>query len=532
VRPVLSSPPADGLDSAARRPLRVHSSLALLGRVSNSYAEAGWPPRGLRTRFARHGGLAGIVVLALGVLWACKAEDALAELPALPEGPHVPSFEQVWRTVAAKHYDPTLACLDWLALREHYGAKVAEAGSDTAAAYLAINELLGLLGQSHLHATAPIGASDPAAATTRETGPATVPIVVRWLPIATGSDERAVVIVDEAVDGHPSGLPRGAILVSVDGESITQLASQTAASVTERGGRATEAAFLVARAVGATLSCPAEGHKTITYLGPAHGPADEDAATELEVPCFLPEGDRMSLGNLRDLPTVVHARTIPDSGADPSSAGAPAIGYLAFNFWMLPMAAKIEAEVAALRAQGIAGLIIDLRGNPGGVGSMSIPIARMLVREPISLGRLQMREFNQEFKVEGDPDAFAGPVAILVDEGTASTSEIFALGLRDVGRVSIVGAGPSAGMALPSMIEQLPDGGMIQYVVGDYHSGKGTAAEGGGVVPEVLVPESRADFVAGRDPVLDAAVEHLRGQLSAPADPAPVPAPVPAPAPD
>jgi carboxyl-terminal processing protease len=506
-----------------------------MSQIAKRIAELGAKP--FANRFANR-----VLVLTLGVVGACKGgdqgegpkpdslaaleaewpphtkacqawtEDALTGLSALPEGPHVASFEQVWRTVAAKHYDPTLACLDWLALREHYGAKVADAGSDTAAAYAAINELLGLLGQSHLHATAPLRGADPATVSTRETGPATVPIVVRWLPVAPGSAERAVVVVDEAVDGHASGLPRGAILVSVAGESITQLASQTAASVAEREGRDTEAAFLVARAVGATLSCPADGRKTMTYLSPEQGLADLESASELEVPCFLPEGDRMSLGNLRDLPTVVRARTI----ADPGSAEAPVIGYLAFNFWMLPMAAKIEAEVAAMRSQGIAGLVIDLRGNPGGVGSMSIPIARMLVREPISLGRLQMREFNQEFKVEGDAAAFAGPVAILVDEGTASTSEIFALGLRDVGRVSIVGAGPSAGMALPSMIEELPDGGMIQYVVGDYHSGKGTVAEGDGVVPEVLVPESRADFVAGRDPVLDAAVEHLRGQLATP----------------
>ena len=444
----------------------------------------------------------------------CQAwtEDVLTSLPALPSGPHVDSFDYVWRTLADKHYDPTLACLDWLALRDHYGAKVAEAGADAAAAYAAINEMLGLLGQSHLHATAPIATAAP----TRETGPATVPIVVRWLPVEPGSERRAVVVVDEAVDGHASGLPRGAILTSVAGESITELAEQTAKSVSDRGGRATEAAFLVARAVGATLSCPSGGSKTLGYLDPAQA----DAEVELEVACFLPEGERMSLGNLRDLPTVVAARMIAEPPPPEAPVNGPVldapIGYLAFNFWMLPMAPRIEAEVAKLRTAGMAGLIIDLRGNPGGVGSMSIPIARMLVREPVSLGRLQMREFNQEFKVEGDPDAFAGPVAILVDEGTASTSEIFALGLRDVGRVQIVGAGPSAGMALPSMIEELPDGGMIQYVVGDYHSAKGTAAEGDGVVPEVLVPESRADFVAGRDPVLDAAVAQLRADLARP----------------
>jgi carboxyl-terminal processing protease len=50
---------------------------------------------------------------------------------------------------------------------------------------------------------------------------------------------------------------------------------------------------------------------------------------------------------------------------------------------------------------------------------------------------------------------------------------------------------------------------MLQYVVGDYHSSKGTVAEGDGVRPDVLVPETRGDFVAGRDPVLAAAVRAL-----------------------
>ncbi|MFO7567805.1 MAG: S41 family peptidase [Enhygromyxa sp.] len=430
----------------------------------------------------------------------CKAWTAeeLGELEPLPAGPHVAAFEYVWRTIAEKHYDPTLACLDWVALREHYGKQVAEAGTDAAAAYAAINEMLGLLEQSHLHASAPSGATVPA----REGGPATVPIVVRWLQVERGADRRAVVVVDEAVDGHSSGLPRGAIVTRIAGESVDEIAEQAAAAVRERGGRASEAAFMVARAVGAMLSCPAGGNKTIEFLDPGK----DDARAELEVACLLPEGERMSLGNLRDLPTVVKSSLIGEQ---------PAIGYLAFNFWMLPMAPQIEAGLAGLRERGMAGLVIDLRGNPGGVGSMSIPIARMLVSEGASLGRLQMREFNQEFKVAPNPDAFAGPLAILVDEGTASTSEIFALGMRDIGRVTIVGAGPSAGMALPSMIEELPDGGMIQYVVGDYRSGKGTVAEGEGVVPELMVVETRTDYAAGRDPVLDAAVEHLRGKLDA-----------------
>jgi carboxyl-terminal processing protease len=170
--------------------------------------------------------------------------------------------------------------------------------------------------------------------------------------------------------------------------------------------------------------------------------------------------------------------------------------------------------MAELRAKGMKALVLDLRGNPGGVGPMSVPVARMLLSEPGSLGALRFRDFTQEFNVEPDPDPFTGPVAVLVDAGTASTSEIFAQGLRDLGRVTIVGGEPSAGAALPSLIEELPGGAVLQYVVGDYRSPSGVAVEGKGVVPDVTVKETRQAFADGKDPVLDAAAEHLHGKLS------------------
>jgi carboxyl-terminal processing protease len=437
----------------------------------------------------------------------CRSWESLdvSTLPALPDGPHVAAFDQVWRTVAQKHYDPTLACLDWPALREQYGKRVAEAGADATAAYAVINELLGLLGQSHLHATAP---STSARDNTRDGGPAMVPISVRWLPLEPRSTQYGAVVVDAAIDTHDSGIPRGAVLTKIGDQSVEQIAREAEQSLGAGVGRPAETAFTIARAIEGWLSCPEGGRKRLSV----RDPGNDDAERELEVACFLPEGERVSLGNLRNLPTRVSWRMAADH-----------IGYLAFNFWMLPMTERVRAGLDELRGQGMSALIIDLRGNPGGVGAMSIPIARMFLTQDASLGRLQMREFNQEFKIEGNPDAFTGPLAILVDEGTASTSEIFALGMRDIGRVTIVGAGPSAGMALPSMIETLPDGGLIQYVVGDYHSAQGTAAEGEGVVPETLVDESRADYVAGRDPVLDAAVDLLRARVQDSAGPPPGP---------
>ena len=154
------------------------------------------------------------------------------------------------------------------------------------------------------------------------------------------------------------------------------------------------------------------------------------------------------------------------------------VGVIAFNVWMLPMLDRIKSALEDLRVKGMKALVLDLRGNPGGVGPMAVSVGRLLLTEKATLGKLQYRKFAQEFNVTPDPGAFDGPIAVLVDEGTASTSEIFAQGVADIGRATIVGGGPSAGAALPSIIEELDGGALLQYAVGDYHSPEGTAVEG------------------------------------------------------
>lgn len=420
----------------------------------------------------------------------CPSWAALdpATLPPLPETPYTATFERVWRTVLEKHFDPTLACKDWPALRAEYGARLASV-PDAAAAYAVMNDLLETLGQSHFKVVPPFGGASP---DDQAGGPARVPVQVRLIG-------EQLVVVDPRVGGVDSGVPAGAVVTHIGDRKVEAIVARARAEAMRPG----EVAFHAAFEAGRALSCQPDQKRRLTFLDPGAG----DAEVTREVACVTPPGELVSLGNLRDLPTTVEHRML--AGAD--GAGAQKIGYIAFNYWMLPMVERVKAAMADLRGQGMEALVLDLRGNPGGVGAMSIPVARLLLRESGSLGKLQFRDFAQEFNVAGDPDAFAGPVVILVDEGTASTSEIFAAGLRDLGRVRVAGARASAGAALPSLLERLDNGALLQYVVGDYHSARGTVAEGDGVKPDIVAVETRADFVAGRDPVLAAAVAALTG---------------------
>lgn len=409
-------------------------------------------------------------------------------LSPLPQSPWMADFEAVWGTVREKHYDPTLGCLDWLKLREIYGAKVA-AAKDASEAFAAMNALLGTLGQSHLAAIAPSGGTgDALAVTGTSLGTDRVELEFRAI-------EDSVVAAGAVYSADPTAsapaIPSGAKLVAID---ELQLDAWVAAVKAHPHPGESEGSA-VRSALARVLTCPTGGRKAITYLDPSAA----DAPKTVELPCLTPAGERMSLGNLRDLPVEVEAYVVPGTK----------VGVLHFNVWMVPLVDRIRTELEKLRAAGIEALILDLRGNPGGVGAMAIPIARLLLPEGGDLGSLRLREFTQSFKVPASPDAFAGPVVVLVDEGTASTSEIFAVGMRDLGRVTVVGAAPSAGAALPSLLETLPSGGLLQVVVGDYRSPKGTIAEGAGVPLDVVVKETRAEWIAGRDPVLFAALGHL-----------------------
>ena len=116
------------------------------------------------------------------------------------------------------------------------------------------------------------------------------------------------------------------------------------------------------------------------------------------------------------------------------------------------------------------GMVIDLRGNPGGIGAMAMGMAGWLVKQTGErLGVMYMRGATLNFFINPRAEAFEGPVAVLVDGSSASTSEIFAGGLKDLGRARIFGT-RTAAAALPSVITRLPNGDGFQYAVANYIS--------------------------------------------------------------
>jgi carboxyl-terminal processing protease len=416
---------------------------------------------------------------------ACRDWSTLevATLPALPPSRHAKLLDQVWTTILQKHYDPTLHCLDWPALRMQYGEIVASA-KDDAAAHAAINQMLGELEQSHLGLIPPRGGEADAddAPQLQRGGVAIVPVLVGDDVLATATPWH----------GSKPAVPAGARITAIAGTPIAELVAKANA----RGdARRVERDFHLRRDVAARLTCEPGRTLSVTWTGPR-----SKASQTKALPCRAPNVRTASFGNLRDVPIEIDSRVV---------AGTKT-GYVRFNVWLMDLLPDLERAIAELRTAGIDSLVIDLRGNPGGVGMMAVPLARQLLDRPTDLGVMRMRGAEQRFAVTPVADPFRGPVAILVDAGTASTSEIFAQALRDLKRATIVGTSESQGAALPSLIERLDGGALLQYVVADYTSPAGIAVEGKGVAPDTRVTITHDAIADGRDPVLDAALEAVK----------------------
>jgi carboxyl-terminal processing protease len=119
-----------------------------------------------------------------------------------------------------------------------------------------------------------------------------------------------------------------------------------------------------------------------------------------------------------------------------------------------------------------------------------------------------MRVGHTNFAVFPQSGAYTGRVAILIDGSSASTSEVFAGGMQDIGRAVVIGE-RSAGAALPSIFEKLPTGALFQYAIADFKTPKGVLVEGRGVVPDREVKLTRRTLLEGRDTQLEAAIEQV-----------------------
>lgn len=219
------------------------------------------------------------------------------------------------------------------------------------------------------------------------------------------------------------------------------------------------------------------------------------------------QGKRVQVGNLPNLLVRYDERVLhTESGKK--------VGYVYFNIFLGDVVMRFGESMQRFVAENVDGVIIDLRGNPGGLGAMSRGIAgHFLFDASQSLGTMKTRDSALQFFVvpKAPSQRFEGPLVVLQDDQSASTSEILAGGLQDLGRATIVG-NTSAGMALPSVIERMPNGDAIQFAMGDLVTASGYRIEGQGVKADVEVKLTPTNLSTGQDPYLRAGLNWIEEQ--------------------
>jgi carboxyl-terminal processing protease len=401
------------------------------------------------------------------------------------------SFDDVWQTINDSYYDPNFGGLDWRAVRAELRPR-AEAAASVDEVRQVIREMLGRLKQSHFLLMSPTSVDDTLP------GPAAVAVDLR-----VALPDIVITRVEPASPAETAGLRAGDVLVAIDGHQASEWTTRDPSDPASNRVRLFEIWRRAFRALhGATGSAA-----LVRVRNP------DGRERDVRVMRSVEPGQPVGFGNLPPMQVRVDSKAL-------TTPRNRRVGLIAFNLWMANVDVPFSQAIDRFRTAD--GLVIDLRGNPGGLAGMMVGIAGHLIPTPDLLGKTQTRQTELSFRVNPRfatvdgrrVEPFAGPVAILVDELSASATECFAGALQSLGRVRVFGR-QTMGKALPAMTKRLSTGDVLMYVLGDFVTSTGRRLEGDGVIPDEVVPLSIAGLAAGRDATLDAALAWLdKGPLA------------------
>jgi carboxyl-terminal processing protease len=158
------------------------------------------------------------------------------------------------------------------------------------------------------------------------------------------------------------------------------------------------------------------------------------------------------------------------------------IGHLTLTGFSEGSGDKLRSEVRAALDAGAQALILDLRGNGGGLISEAINVASAFIPNGEIMSAEERGKPRRVYMAQGDAIAAHIPMVVLVDHGTASASEIVTAALQDRGRAEVVGT-ETYGKGVFQVTERLINGGALDITVGKYFSPDGHNLGGGGARP-------------------------------------------------
>src|SRR5438045_714207 len=220
---------------------------------------------------------------------------------------------------------------------------------------------------------------------------------------------------------------------------------------------------------------------------------------------------------------------------DPELSGSFKIAYVRLIQFNEPTADELGKALDELQKQGMQALILDLRNNPGGLLNSAVEVCGQFLppntRVVSTQGRVasQQRDYSTSSMAKDRPNL---PMAVLVNEGSASGAEIVCGALKDLHRAIVVGE-TTFGKGSVQNVMQLPDGSALRFTTAKYYTPSKQVIQGNGVAPNIRVtmsseqerqlfalrsaenlkPDEEKDIIKTRDPQMLRAIDALKGVM-------------------
>ena len=274
------------------------------------------------------------------------------------------------------------------------------------------------------------------------------------------SGEGGVLLVDvyDNGAGYQAGLRSGDRVVNVDGRDITDMELSSAVALIK---------------------------------------GDKGTSVTLEV---IRGTERLTISAVRD---AVEAKTVSYTLLDNN------IGYLSISQFEEVTTKQFKAAVEDLQSQGMKGLVIDIRNNPGGLLDTVVGMLKYMLPDGLIVYTEDKQGNRKEYKGQ-DNDEFNLPLAVIVNGNSASASEIFVGAIQDYGKGTIIGT-QTYGKGIVQTVKPLTDGSAIKFTIAKYFTPKGQDIHGKGVTPDMVV---EYDTDADVDTQLDAAIKNVEAQIN------------------
>jgi carboxyl-terminal processing protease len=434
-----------------------------------------------------------VLFLLLSIFATTALPQERRDIPAAPQVPGAASesaakehltakdrkevFEKIWREIYNHYYDPSYNGVDWKEVRQRYTPLVEATKSDQEF-YALMSQMTSELHDAHTRFNSPEQWKN----FRRQQG------VTVGFSVDDVDGKTVVTNVIPGTDAAHAGIEQGMVVLRVNdtpvAERVAEIEKKRLPSSSERATR------------------------WFIYNRVFAGPAD----TPVKVALQRADGSVLEVNVRRQIYSAapeVTTHVLPSGNV-----------YIRFDGFQRPITKEFRQALQKFR--DAPGLIVDLRRNGGGDLAVLLPIAgyffgrkTLFAKDSTRTGK-PLSSYVGLFKLPlqlyvGRPgeQIYSGPVVILVDAHSASSSEVFAAGMQDTLRAKVIGSqscGCVLGIAKPRVMK---GGGVLEMSEVLWFSPKGRKLEGTGIIPDKIVVPSVADLQRRRDPVLAEADKSL-----------------------